>query len=143
MIKNISADIFTTNADAIAQGCNTHGRMGAGIAKDLKDMYPLMFNDYKKRCRDGTFKPGSGYIYYNSQRPHIINLATQDRNSATEEFITSSLLWLANSYKDLNIKSVAMPKIGSGLGGIDWKIIRGIIEENLKDTDLEVLIYHK
>lgn len=134
-------NLFDSSCDAYMHGCNTKGKMGAGIAKDFASYYPKMFEDYKTRCRKGT-KPGSGYIYYRKEKPHIINLMTQDlKGGAQITYLENSFEWLSKNVPSEEIKSIAMPKIASELGGLDWQIVKDILVERLKFNDIELEIW--
>src|SRR3989338_6783026 len=141
MIEYKTGNLFVSQADAFAHGCNTVGKMNAGIANQFKQHFPEMFRDYKDRCRKGIFLPGDAYIFYNEEKPHVINLATQGQGSAQISYIESSLDNLRNIVLCDRVESIAMPRIGSGLGKLDWNIIKEIIERYLRDLELKVEIW--
>ena len=141
MLEYKTGNLFTSRADAYAHGCNTNGKMNAGIAKQFKERFPEMFEDYQQKCRKGLFLLGEGYIFYNKNTPHVINLATQGDNGAGIIYIESALEWLSDNYQNFNIECIAMPKICSGLGGLDWKITREIIDRYFGDSDLLVEVW--
>lgn len=141
MIEYKFRNLFCSEADALAQGCNTIGKMNDGIAKQFRKKFPEMYEDYKKRCRRGLFLPGQGYIFYNKNPPHIINLATQGNEGAGIVYVESALKWLSDSHEDISINSVAMPKIAAGLGKLEWEIVKEIIEKYFKNSDLNVEIW--
>lgn len=133
--------IFDSGADALCHGCNIKGKMGAGIATQFKERYPDMFVDYVRRCRRNEFQLGTGYMFRNPEKPHIINLATQDTERSGLGYIDSAFEWLAGSYQDLGIESVAMPKIGVGLGGLQWQQVDELIRKHFQASDLMVEVY--
>lgn len=141
MIQEISGDLFDAKTDALAHGCNAAGRMGAGIAKEFKARYPDMFKDYKLRAQSGLLTPGKGYIFYNQNKPHIINLITQGYGPSNLLYLQESCEWLNSHYLDLNVNSVAMPRIASGLGGLPWDDVRRTLYEVFEYSDLEVEIW--
>ncbi len=141
MIVYKSGNLFCSKAEAYAHGCNTIGKMNAGIARKFKDKYPEMYKDYKEKCRKSLFLPGQGYIYYNINPPHVINLATQGHQLAEINYVESALHWLKNHYREIGINSVALLKIASGLGGLDWRIAKEMIEKEFNDSDLIVEIW--
>jgi len=141
LISYVSGDLFYAKTDAIVQGCNTLGIMGRGIAAQFRTYYPDMFTDYKKRCDRKDFPVGSGYMYVNEKKPHIINLATQQAEVATLQYVNDSFAWLANSYKSLGLESVAMPRIGSGLGGLKWEQVEQKLYDNFKGKDLKIQVW--
>jgi len=141
MIEYYSGSLFDSTADALAHGCNTIGKMGAGIAREFKERYPEMYRDYVQRCREKTFLPGQGYLFRNPEKPHIINLATQAESLARIEYVDSAFAWLRNSYRELEIRSVAMPRIASGLGALDWEEVHTLLRRHLGSSDLLIQVW--
>jgi O-acetyl-ADP-ribose deacetylase (regulator of RNase III) len=135
-------DLFSSKAPALAQGCNTTGKMGAGIAKTFKNQYIGMYKEYKRLCGEGIFNAGEGYIYKTDDNRYIFNLATQGSLSgAAIEYVDSSFKWMKEQMLKLGINYVAIPKIGCGLGGLDWEndvlpIIENVFDQ--KDIVIEV-----
>jgi O-acetyl-ADP-ribose deacetylase (regulator of RNase III) len=143
MIDYFKGDLFDSEADAFAHGCNIVGKMNAGIAKEFRERFPEMYNDFKRRCRKGVFLMGSGYLFRNSQKPHVINLATQGDGFAKLEYVDSALSWLYDSYGVLGLEKVAMPKIASGLGGLNWHEVENVINKYFYSSDLLIEIWEK
>jgi O-acetyl-ADP-ribose deacetylase (regulator of RNase III) len=141
MISFKTESLFRSDADAYAHGCNVKGRMGSGIAVRFRDLFPAMYEDYVSRCRAGGFVLGEGYIFRNDSGPHVINLATQDESGAGIAYVEKSFQWLRDSYRELGIQRVAMPKIGTGNGGLHWEIINSLLEDAFLDLDLSVEIH--
>jgi O-acetyl-ADP-ribose deacetylase (regulator of RNase III) len=143
MVRYIKGDLFESRADALAHGCNTLGKMGAGIAREFKKRYPKMYKDYKDRCAKGEFEPGDAYIFMNESKPHIINLATQSMLGGAEiEFIDKAFYWLRENYKKYDLRSIAMPKIGSGLGKVDWQQdVEPILNKYFDNGDIVIEVY--
>ncbi len=141
MITYIKGNLFDSNVDALAHGCNTIGKMNAGIAREFKVRYPEMFDDYKQKCDKGLFLPGEGYIFMNEYPPHIINLATQDRGHAKLSYVDSTLKWLKKNWKKEGLNSVAMPKIASGLGKLEWEAVKELIIAHFSTSKLNLEIW--
>ena len=142
MLRYVDGNLFDSKADALAQGCNTQGKMGAGIAKEFRERFPDMYTDYKKRCEEGRFQPGTGYMFEHPEKPHIINLATQDREGARLLYVESALEWLKNSYDELGIESIAIPRIASGLGGMEWDVVHSSLKKKLSESPLVIEIWN-
>lgn len=145
MITEINADLFELKVDALAHGCNTLGKMDAGIAREFRLRYPAMYREYLAYCRSGSFKPGDVHFYRsNDQKPHVINIATQlDLSGARLEYIREGLKNIEKYLPKWRISSLGMPRIGSGLGHLDWKDVKQIVEEVFGTSDLELLIANK
>ena len=128
-------DLFTTSDDLIAHGVNCQGVMGAGIAKTIKERFPQAFNDYRRACQVGK---KLGDIEISELKPiKIAHLFTQ-QNYGTDGAKYVSYEAIRSCFKKLNyycsrydVKTVAMPKIGAGLGGGHWPTIERILIEEL------------
>jgi O-acetyl-ADP-ribose deacetylase (regulator of RNase III) len=142
-IQFVSGDIFLTGANAIAHGCNCRGRMGAGIAKDIKAMHPEMFQEYRRRCYKKQFIPGSYYLYKNNI-PWILNWATQDiLEGAKPEYLEMCLHSFIDYYQEENLTSLAVPRIAAGLGGLVWEDVRSILIDYLDPLPIPVVVYEE
>ena len=120
--------------------------MDAGIATMFKEKYPAMFEEYKSRCVSGDFKPGDVFFYRSSvsQLPHVVNMATQkDLVGASLDNIESCCEKILDNYVSWDIRRLALPCIGAGLGGLDWEDVREVLQDFFRYSDLEVIIYHK
>ena len=136
-------DLFLTRAQTIAHGCNNRGRMGAGIATQFKSRFPEMFKDYRSKCRELIFRPGDIDLF-KSCSPWVLNMATQeDLGGARLEYIKACFENLEKEYSKLGIRSIAMPKIGAGLGGLDWEEVLDLLEIHLDPLPIPIIIYER
>lgn len=141
MITYCSGDIFLTQCQTIAHGCNCKGVMGAGFALEIKKRFPECFEQYKFKCDKGIFKPGEFHLWHGDDK-WILNMATQySTNGADMELIKSSFDLLSKNYKAERITSLALPKIGAGLGRLDWNEIKEVLESTLGDIEIPVFVY--
>ena len=123
-------DIFEIdNVHNYAHGCNCSGAMGKGIALQFKEKFPNMYAIYKQLCKDGLFKPGDIFPFNYNNTSYVFNLGTQAtwKTKATLESIEKSFHQMLLFASKNNISKIAMPKIGAGLGGLDWKNVKTII----------------
>ena len=124
-------DIFAIeNVKSFAHGCNCAGAMGKGIALQFKQKFPEMYQQYRHLCLAGKFKPGDIFDYKYSEG-HIYNLGTQEtwRTNAKIEYITEALNKMLIAAEKDHVSAIAMPAIGAGLGGLDWKDVRAAIND--------------
>lgn len=132
MITYIShGDIFSIEGvTSYAHGCNCAGAMGKGIALTFREKYPQMYDTYRSLCRKGLFQPGSVYEYYTG-KGYVFNLGTQIswRTGATLPFIRKALHNMVSFALNNNVRKIAMPAIGAGLGGLRWDDVKRIIED--------------
>jgi O-acetyl-ADP-ribose deacetylase (regulator of RNase III) len=142
-IEFVSGDIFQSDAQTIGHGCNCRGKMGAGIAVEFKRRHPEMFQEYRRRCHKGEFNPGAYYLYKDAT-PWVLNLATQDSSrGATLEYVEQCLQNITEHYEELGITSLALPRIGAGLGGLDWDAVKALMVRYLGPLDLPVTVYEE
>lgn len=144
MIKEFSGNIFDLRVDAITHGCNCEGYMGAGIAKEFKERYSDMFREYQQYCKLGMFKPGQVHFYrsLDGSKPHVINIATQEtrKSGAKIDYIRAGLKEIEKNYQVWGLRTLAMPKIGCGLGGLKWDEVKTLIYDIFTESTLEVVV---
>ena len=147
MIIYQTGNILHDQADAIINTVNTVGVMGKGLALQFKKAFPENFNVYKKACSDNAVTTGTVLpVPLNSiSAPfYIINFPTKAHWKANSklEYIEQGLESLKTEVKRLGLKSVAIPPLGSGLGGLDWQEVEQLIQDSLAElTDVEWRIY--
>lgn len=128
-----NGDVFTTTATYIGHGVNCRGVMGAGIAKTIRERFPQVYNEYKWVCNSALgLAPGSYFVYPENGKL-IVNLATQANPGpdATYEWVFTSLLRFSQaavSKIKKNGNKVAIPELGCGIGGLEWPVVKKIIE---------------
>lgn len=119
-------DLLRAEADAIVNAVNCVGVMGKGIALQFKRKWPENFKAYKRACDAGEVRPGKVHVHELGKlagRPHfIVNFPTKDhwRGDSKIEFVEEGLHDLVRLVKDARIRSIAIPALGCGNGGLDW-----------------------
>ena len=147
MIRMTHGDILRADAEAIINTVNCVGVMGRGIALQFKKAWPNNFNAYALACKNKDVQPGRMFIFETGQLAnprYIINFPTKRhwRAASRIEDIESGLVALVDDIQRLGIKSVAIPPLGAGLGGLDWAIVREKIEEAMQPLrDVDVFLY--
>jgi len=141
MINFLKGNIFDSNAEALVNAVNTVGIMGKGIALEFKKRFPKNFEIYKGVCDANMLSIGDILIVHDGKT--IINFPTKIhwRDKSKYEYIQSGLRNLREELKDLNITSVAIPALGCGFGGLDWKIVKKMIVDELNDCDTCFYVY--
>ena len=146
-IELTTGNILKADAEAIVNTVNCVGVMGRGIALQFKKAFPANFCAYALACEEGEVQPGRMFVYdtgaFTNPR-YIINFPTKRhwKGKSRIEDIESGLTALAQEVRERGIKSIAIPPLGSGLGGLDWDEVRPRIEAALQDVpDLDVIIY--
>lgn len=146
MIKYTTGDILNDRADAIVNTVNCVGVMGRGIALQFKKAWPKNFEAYAAACKQDEVQPGRMFVYETgrlSPPRFIINFPTKRhwRGKSRLEDIESGLEDLRRVIAELGIESIAIPPLGSGLGGLDWPDVRSRIEASLGELEVEIRIY--
>lgn len=128
--------------DIIGHGCNCFNTMGAGIAKQIKDIFPGAAIRDRLTIKGDKNKLGTYSVHIENKDLIILNLYTQydfrGHNNADYNAIRSCMKLLK---KDFSGKRIGLPQIGAGLAGGDWNIISKIIEDELKGEDVTIVIY--
>jgi len=143
MIHYIKGNLFTSNAKVLVNTVNTVGVMGKGIAANFKKIYPLMFEEYKQQCDNGSLDIGQLSLYKTSNK-WILNFPTKKhwRSPSTVEYIEKGLQKLVEQATKLQLTDIAMPKLGCGNGGLDWETqVKPMVEKYLKKAPINVSIY--
>ena len=139
MIEFKSGDILTTDAEALVNTVNCVGIMGRGIALQFKNAFPANFKAYAAACQRREVRPGRMFVYdtgYASNPKHIINFPTKRhwRGKSRLEDIESGLGALVREIELRGIRSIALPPLGAGLGGLDWQDVRSRIESAFRNV---------
>lgn len=145
-----SGDLFLDKAEALVNTVNCVGVMGKGVALEFKRRWPENYKAYKKACDTKMLRPGIMLIYErtnlfgNSEPKFLVNFPTKDhwRAKSKLEYISEGLDALVKDIKKYKIKSIALPPLGCGNGGLDWDVVRPMILERLSVLDdVSVSIY--
>jgi len=142
MIKYIKGDMFSSPAQVLVNTVNLDGVMGKGIALKFKQLYPDMFNKYQTYCEKKLLEIGKLWIY-KSETKWILNFPTKVhwRNPSKVEYIEKGLQKFVDTYKEKEITSIAFPKLGCGNGGLEWEIVKPIMDKYLKNLPIDIYVY--
>ena len=147
MFEYKTGDLLAEDAEAHVNAVNCVGVMDGGIALHFKNAYPDNFNAYENACKLGEVRPGRMFVFEtgNSTSPrYIVNFPTKNhwRDPSRMEDIDAGLNDLKEVVRNKGIKSIAMPALGCGFGGLDWDDVRPRIEEAFSGfKDLNVIIF--
>jgi O-acetyl-ADP-ribose deacetylase (regulator of RNase III) len=147
MIEYKTGDILAETADALVNTVNCVGFMGRGIALQFKKAWPDNFKAYAAACRRREVQPGRMFVFETRRLTNprfIVNFPTKRhwRGRSRMEDIEAGLRALAGEIEMHGIRSVAVPPLGAGLGGLSWPDVRAAIERALGDLpDVDVIVY--
>lgn len=147
MLRFTTGNLLDSGAEALVNTVNTAGVMGKGIALQFKNAFAHNYEVYRKACRSGKLQTGQLLAVRDSDlilgERLIINFPTKQhwKLPSRYEYIESGLLMLAAYLKENPLKSLAMPALGCGNGGLDWKRVRAMIEHHLSPLDTDIWVY--
>ena len=147
MIHYKSANLLDSEAEALVNTVNTVGVMGKGIALQFKSQFPNNFKLYANACKANEIQIGSLFVTEENSllggRKIIINFPTKTdwKKPSEYSYIESGLIDLVKIIKERNIKSVAIPPLGAGNGGLDWNKVKALMEKYLSFSDCDIFIY--
>jgi O-acetyl-ADP-ribose deacetylase (regulator of RNase III) len=136
MIHLANGDILKHEADALVNTVNCVGVMGRGIALQFRRAFEDNYEAYRKAAKRNEVRPGQMFVFERSalEPPRwIVNFPTKRhwKGKSRIEDIETGLVDLVRVIQDNGIKSIAIPPLGCGLGGLDWAVVRPMIEKAL------------
>ncbi len=148
MIEYKRGDILKEDTEALINTVNCVGVMGRGIALQFKNAFPENFKAYVAACKNEKVQPGRMFVVEIEKliNPrYIINFPSKRhwRGKSRMEDIEAGLKALVETVRRYKIRSIAIPPLGSGLGGLDWSEVKSRIEAILRPLtdDVRVIIY--
>lgn len=149
MLKNVSGDILLSGAEVIAHGVAPSDRFNQGLALSLREHYPAMAKDFRHYCQISHPKAGEIWSWAGVGGRRIVNLMVQDQapskqarpGKATTHNVNVALRKLRHLAEEENFKSMALPRLATGVGGLSWEEVASLIENHLGDLDIPVYIY--
>jgi O-acetyl-ADP-ribose deacetylase (regulator of RNase III) len=148
MIEIAKGNLLEAPVEALVNTVNTQGIMGKGIALQFKQAFTEMFRDYEKACKAGEVQLGKMHVFdlggLAGDRRWIINFPTKghwrERSRLTD--IEAGLEDLVDTVRRLGIRSIAIPPLGCGNGGLNWLDVRPRIEAAFTNlADVNVLLF--
>lgn len=148
MIREVSGDITLTKAQAIAHGVAPDDHFDHGLALALREQWPAMVKDFRHYCRQCHPKPGELWEWGGVGGVRIFNLLTQTEHGhsghpgpATEATVNHCLRRLRHELEKHEVKSLAIPKLATGVGGLEWDEVKPLIEQHLGDLNIPIFVY--
>lgn len=144
MLKFLTGDILESSAECLVNTVNCEGYMGKGIAYQFKLRFPLNNKKYQKACKDGSLRIGTLH-YLKEDGKWIVNFPTKDkwREKSKIEYIHTGLTELIKLLPNLNVRSLAIPPLGCGNGGLNWNDVKPIITSYLTQfaDSMDIFVY--
>ena len=152
MIHEVEGDILLTGAQVIAHGVAANDPMDQGLAQSLHKQYPAMHKDYHHWCNQCHPKPGEAWMWGGvggAGGVRIVNLITQEGGyghggrpgKATTSDVNHALRALKKMTAREKFTSIALPRLATGVGGLDWNDVHPVVTERLGDLGIPVYLY--
>lgn len=143
MFKTLIGDLFASQAQTLVNTVNCVGIMGKGVAQEFKKRYPAMFEDYVARCARRQVRLGEPYIFKYPTGKWIVNFPTKDhwRSPSRLSDIERGLDYFKLNYREWGVKSIALPPLGCGNGGLHWSEVGPLIYEKLHRLSVDVEVF--
>ncbi len=149
MIYQVEGDILHSQAAAIAHGVAPNDPMDQGLARSLHEMYPMMHKDFHHWCHGRHPKPGTAWMWGGVDGVRIVNLLTQEGGyehgsrpgKSSLSNVRHALQALKKMIASEGFESIALPRLATGVGGLDWADVAPLIESELGDLDIPVYVY--
>ena len=147
MAKLMTGNLLEADVEALVNSVNTVGIMGKGVALQFRQAFPENFRAYQRACKRNQVQPGTMLVLPTATLAnprYIINFPTKRhwRQKSRIDDIRLGLTDLIAVVKRLSIRSIALPPLGCGNGGLEWSEVRPLIEKAFESlTEVEVLLY--
>jgi O-acetyl-ADP-ribose deacetylase (regulator of RNase III) len=149
MIHEVAGDILLTRAQVIAHGIAANDPMKEGLALSLHEKYPSMHKDFHHWCHQSRPSPGAAWMWGGPDGVRIVNLISQEGGyghgarpqAATLKHVRDSLKALTKIIEKEAITSVALPRLATGVGGLEWDNVYPVVKEKLAGLDISVYLY--
>ena len=146
-MQYVKGNLLAAPTEALVNTVNTVGVMGKGIALQFKEAFPANYKKYLEACKNQELQPGKLLIVEEQTlegKKRIVNFPTKTdwRLKSKYEYIEQGLQALVLAIQQHHIKSIAIPPLGCGNGGLDWSKVKSLIEAKLGTLpDVEILVY--
>ena len=147
MLHFITGDMLQSGAEALVNTVNTVGVMGKGIALQFKEAFPANYKAYTSACKNKELAPGKLLAVWDTNllygRKLIINFPTKThwRQPSKYDYIEKGLIALQELIEKEKINSIALPPLGCGNGGLDWKLVKPMMQKYLGHLHIEIFVF--
>ncbi|MBK8160289.1 MAG: macro domain-containing protein [Rhodospirillaceae bacterium] len=149
MIREVEGDILLSKAQVVAHGVAPGDHFDTGLALALRERWPAMVKDFRHFCQASHPKAGEIWYWGGAEGPAIVNLMVQQSayghgekpGKANLENVHHALKALAKLVAAEGIKSLALPRLATGVGGLDWSDVKLLVEKHLGGLDIPVFVY--
>jgi len=149
VLYEVTGDILLTRAAAIAHGVSPNDNFHQGLALSLREQWPALYQDFRHYCKTQKAEAGGLWAWAGADGRRIINLFTQDPpRSAGQHPGRATVQHLGHALKHLHafveaekIKSLALPRLATGVGGLEWSAVQPLLKQHLGTLNIPVFVY--
>jgi O-acetyl-ADP-ribose deacetylase (regulator of RNase III) len=148
MIHEVQGDILLTKAQAIAHGVSPNDHFDVGLALALRELWPSLAKDFRHYAHQTHPYPGELWTFHNAEGRTIYNLMTQEGEQAAQSSgratianVNHVLKRLRHALEKDGVQSLALPRLATGAGGLEWSEVYPLIERHLGDLKIPVFVY--
>lgn len=151
MIKKVRGDILKSKADLIAHGVAPNDHFDQGLALALRERWPSMYKDFRHWSRTHSPKSGEAWFWGGAESTRIVALLTQEAapndhghpGPATTHHVNGALRELRKIAESEGVATVALPRVATGVGRLDWAEVEPLIASQLGDASFDVIVYEE
>lgn len=150
MIHEVEGDILLSTAQAIAHGVAPNDDFHSGLALSLRERWPAMYKDFRHYCQTRHPSPGEAWTWAGPHAPRIVNLFTQQGaegrhggkpGRAHLNDVGHALRALRQLAEAEGFASLALPRLATGVGGLDWAEVKPLVARHLGELPIPVIVY--
>lgn len=149
MLHEVSGDILLTNAQVIAHGVAPNDSFHQGLALQLREQWPALYKDFRHYCQTQHPKAGEIWSWMGASGKRIVNLFTQDAayehgskpGKATTHNVSHALRELHKLTLAEKFTSIALPRLATGVGGLEWDEVKPLVEQHLGSLNVPIVVY--
>lgn len=149
MISEVSGDIMLSKAQVIAHGVAPNDPFQSGLALQLREHWPAMYKDFRHYCQTQHPKAGELWAWMSADGKRVANLFTQEAayghgakpGKASVQHVGHALRALRKLIETENFASVALPRLATGVGGLEWNEVAPVVRQHLGDLKIPIIIY--
>ena len=149
MLIEVSGDILLTSAQVIAHGIAPNDDFAVGLAHSLRENWPALYKDFRHFCQTQHPKAGTLWSWMGSDGKVVVNLLTQEGayehgqkpGRATTAHVNHALKELHKLIESEKFSSVALPRLSTGVGGLEWEEVYPLIQHHLGELPIPVYVY--
>jgi O-acetyl-ADP-ribose deacetylase (regulator of RNase III) len=149
VLHQVTGDILLSRAAVIAHGVGPHDNFGQGLALSLREQWPALYQEFRHYCKTRNPDAGGLWSWKGADGGHIVNLFTQEPPTAagahpgraSVKHVGHALKALHRLVEKENIRSLALPRLATGVGGLDWSVVEPLLEQHLGSLEIPVIVY--